>query len=793
MFKNYFKTVLRNLIKNKSFSLINITGLATGLTCCLLLTLYLQHELSFDRFHSKGERIARVIMDYKIGGSGSKGNFTSTKVLPAFKANFPEVEDGVRMSPTSRLVKYDEKAFIEKNFLYADSTFFNLFDFKLLQGNAAEVLKAPMMVVITKSTAQKYFNNENPVGKSILIGSQQDNYLVTGVTEDCPSNSQLKFDFLASFSSFGPAQTDVYWNANFTTYLLLNNKNSFATLQSKIGPFMKKEFADQKDVSVNFELEPFNKIHLFSPYDAITPNNNIVYVYIIIGVALLILIIACFTYINLSTARSVERAREVGIRKVSGAHRLQVFMQFISESLIITTVSLLISVVAAWFLLPSFNNLAQTGLQFNNIIQPEVISVSLLLVLIIAVLAGSYPAIVLSKFQPVKVLKGSFKNTASGNWLRKSLIVFQFAVSVILIISAIVIKNQLQFIQNKKLGYDRSHVVVMSIDQKLIEKIDLVKSELLSNPDILAVSKAYETPVKINGGYNMSGTDLSKTMGVTANPVDEDYIKATGMEIIAGTQLTKQDVTDASKDDYTKNYFHFILNESAAKALGWKAEEAIGKKMYLDETRPGEVKAVVKDFHFASLHNPIGPVVLFPGGWGNTLIVKTSGNNLKQTLAFIETKWKALSPHRPIDYRFMDEDYQKLYDTEMRTGKVFNIFSIIAILLACIGLFGLSAYAAKQRIKEIGVRKVLGASVVQIIGLLSASFLKLVFVSFIIAAPVTWLMMNKWLQGFSYRTDLVWWIFGAAGLLSLVIAFVTVSVQAVKAAAANPVKSLRTE
>lgn len=792
MIKNYFKTAWRNLLRNKGFSLINITGLAFGLTCCLLLVLYLQHELSYDRFHSKAARIVRVIMDYKIGDGGNKGNFTSTKVFPEFKRKFPEVVDGVRMSSGERLVKYGEKVFVEKNVLFSDSTFFNVFDFKLSSGNANDVLKAPKMIVLSKTSAKKYFGNEDAVGKTLLLGSKQDSYLVTGVADDCPTNSQIQYSMVASISSFGQLQEERYSDANYTTYLLMNKASSLPVLQEKINGLMKQENATN-DFKVNFELEPFTSIHLYSPYDAFTPNSNVNYIYIISGVALLILIIACFTYINLSTARSSARAKEVGIRKVTGAFRLQLFWQFITESLLITVIALIVSFVLMAFALPSFNTLAGTVLSYGNILNPAVLTIAILFVVVIAFLAGSYPALMLSRFQPVKVLKGAFKNTRSGTTLRKGLIVFQFVISAFLIISTLVIRSQMNFIQAKKLGYSRDNVLVLDIDQKLIEKIDLVKSELTSIPAIKGVSLAYESPVKINGGYNMSGTDLSKSMGVTANPVDENFISVMGLEMIAGTGLTTQDIKDASKDDYTKSYYHFVLNESAAKALGWKPQEAIGKKMFLDESRPGEVKAVVKDFHFASLHSEIQPLVLFPGGWAKNLFVKIEGSKTSVVLAAIEKKWKELAPHRPYSYHFLNEDYQRMYESEMRMGKVFNLFAVLAVILACMGLFGLSAYAARQRVKEIGVRKVMGASVSQISLLLSSGFVKLVFIAFLIAGPIAWFAMNKWLQMFSYRVKIDWWILAVAGIISILIALITVSFQSIKAAIANPVKSLRTE
>ena len=792
MIKNYFKIAWRNLFRNKTFSFINIVGLAFGLTCCLLLVLYLNHELSYDKFHGNADKIVRVIMEYKIGDQGNKGNFSSAKVFPEFKRQFPEVANGVRMINNNRLLRYNDKVIDEKNVLFADSTFFGVFDFKLINGTKEEVLKAPKMIVLTQSTAKKYFDDENPVGKTILMGSTQTPFLVTGVTEDCPTNSQIQYNAVASISTLAPLPDQNYSNANYTTYLLMNSASSLPLLQQKVNALMKNENATS-EFKVSFQLEEFTKIHLHSPYDAIVPNSNILYIYIIIAVALLILAIACFTYINLSTARSTERAKEVGIRKVSGAYRLQLFWQFISESFVLSVAALLLSFGLMMFLLPSFNSLTGTQLNYDALINPVVIVIAAGFIVIIALLAGSYPAFMLSGFQPVKVLKGLFKNTASGIVLRKGLIVFQFVISVFLIVSTFIIKDQLNLIQQKKLGYNRDNVLLLDMDTKLNQSGETVKTELMGIPTVKVVSKAYESPVSIKGGYSMSGPDVSKQMAVAANNIDEDFMDAVGLELIAGSRMTKQDVIDASNEDDTKSYYHFILNESAARALGWTPREAVGKKMFLDETRPGEVRGVVKDFHFASLHTEIRPLVLFPGGYTNILLVKMDGNNISATISAIEKKWKTLAPHRPFAYRFMDEDYQKMYESEKRTANVFNVFAALAVMLACLGLFGLSAYAARQRIKEIGVRKVLGASVAQINLLLSSGFIKLIAVAFIIATPIAWFAMNKWLLQFSYRVEIKWWVFTLAGVLSILIAFITVSFQFIKAALTNPVKSLRTE
>jgi putative ABC transport system permease protein len=795
MLKTYFKIAFRNLWKNKTFTFINLAGLTVGLTCVMLMVLYIQHELSYDKFQKNADRIARVTMEYSMGNTEPrKIVMTSTKVLPAFKRVFPEIEDGVRMSGgRPSLVKYDDKVFSERGFIYADSTFFSVFSsFKLLRGTADQVLKAPNMLVISESAAKRYFGKEDPVGKTLQIGSTQVNYLVTGVAEDCPSNSQIKFDFLASFSSLGPAQEQTYFNANYITYFLLKDKGSIASLQSKIRPFMKK---DMTDADMTFYLEPYTSVHLHSDLDGYEPNSNINYIYITGGVALLILIIACFTYVNLSTARSMERAREVGIRKVSGAFRGQVFWQFIGESSLITTIALAFSFVLAAILLPYFNKLSERTLIMNDLFKPSILLVALLVLTIISLLAGSYPALILSRFQPVKVLKGSFRNSASGNWIRKSLTVFQFTVSAFLIIATFVLQRQLNYIQTKKLGYDRDHIVVLPMDSRTNEKSELFKTMIRKNPEVLAVSKSYTTPINIQGGYAMSNSPTNENaMSVKANPIDEDYIKVNNLSIIAGTDLTRQDLIDVDYTDTTrKPYFRYVLNESAAAALGWKPEEAIGKKMFLGNQRPGEVKAVIKDFHFASLHSAVEPLVLFPDNWGTVMQVKMTGNNMAQTIVHLEKTWKELAPHRPFQYSFMDEDYDKMYASEIRTGDVFKVFAGIAILLACMGLFGLSAYSVQQKTKEIGIRKVLGASSGGIALLLVNKFVKLVLISFVIAAPIAWILSEKWLGSFVYRTDIPLYIFIMAGLSLTLVALVTVGTQALRAALSNPVKSLRTE
>ena len=797
MFRNYFKVALRNLWKNKSASFINILGLTIGLCSCLLIGLYIQHELSYDNFQKNGDRIARVIMEYKFDGGTEfkKGNFTSARVAPIFKQQFPEVEAGVRMTDYDRVVQYKDKLIDEKLFFYADPSFFNTFSFKLIQGDPHNLINAPRQVVLTESTAKRYFANENPVGKILKVGSDTTLYQITGVMQDCPSNSQIKFDFLASWSSLNKLDEEKsYWDANYTTFLLLKNNHSIATLQTKIASFMKKEMAGQ-GATINYSLEPFDQIHLHSPYPGFEPNNSIVYIYILEAIALLILVIACFTYVNLNTARSMERAREVGVRKVVGAENKQLFWQFIGESVMLCTVSTILSIIGAIFLLPAFNQLTEKQLSIQSFLSVQFIGGAILLILLVSLLAGTYPALILSNFQPVKVLKGAFKNTGSGQWLRKSLTVFQFVISVVLIVSTFIMQKQLRYIQNKRLGYDRDHVLVLPMDNKMMDKIDLIKQEFKSNSNVLSVARCTNLPTNIVSGYNMRSATMpeNQQIGVTANVIDEDFIKTVGLQIVAGTNFTQQDIRDVSSSDENKNKYHFILNESAARQLGWTPQQAIGKKMFMDASRPGYVKAVVKDFNFESLHTAIKPLVLFPENRGYALLLKVRGNDLPQTISFIDSKWKELVPYKPFEYHFLDEYFNNLYSSELRLGKVLTIFASIAIALACLGLLGLSSYSAKQRIKEIGIRKVLGASATNIATLLSVDFIKLVLIAICISVPIAWWMMNTWLQSFAYKTHLSWWVFVFAGGSAVFIALATISFQAIKAALANPVKSLRSE
>src|SRR6185312_11760648 len=510
MLRNWLLTAIRGFGRNKLSTFINILGLTVGLSSCLVIALFIRHELSYDDFEVKGPRIVRLIMQYRFGGGGDMqaGNFTSTHVAPTFQQVFPEVESGVRMGDREEIVQYQEKLFKEQRFMFADSSFFLAFSMPLVEGDPRSALSGPHKLVMTRSAARRYFGNADPVGKIVRVGTDSSNYEVTGLMADCPSNSQIKFDLLASFSSLYDNDNPTYWDANYTTFLLLKDKNDIAPLQAKVTAFMKKEMQG-KGAEVNFLLEPFMSIHLHSPYPGFEPGTSIVYIYVLASVALLILVIAGATYINLSTARSVDRAREVGVRKVIGAGKGQLFWQFIGESLLLCLVAVILSLGVVLLVLPAFNRLADRQLPWQMVLSPLFLLVSLGIGLVVGLLAGSYPALVLSRFHPVKVLKGAFKNTRSGQGLRQSLIVFQFAISIFLIVATFIMGQQLSYIRHRDLGFDRDHVVELPMDYSLQSKIDYIKTEFTRNPDVLTVTECSSSPVAIHGGYNMRNTLMS--------------------------------------------------------------------------------------------------------------------------------------------------------------------------------------------------------------------------------------------------------------------------------------------
>lgn len=796
MFRNYLKTALRHLLKNRLYTGVNLLGLTLGLASCLLIGLYSQHELSFDRFHHNADRIARVTWECDFGDANVKLAVTGTKVGPQLKRTFPEIEAYVRLLKYPQVVGYGAQLYEEKNFVYADSAFFSMFSFPLLSGNPATVLDAPQKLVVTRSTARKYFGNENPVGKTLQVGGKKE-FVIAGVCEDAPENSQIRFDFIGSFTSLNAAKEEKWTEANYITYLLLRDKAQLPQLAAKVATYCRQVGKEEMHLAGNdamaFHLEPLSAVHLYSALDGLEPNSNINYLYALGAVALLILLIACVNYTNLSTAQSAGRSTEVGMRKVLGADRHQLFSQFIWESIILVLVAAGFAVLLAQLLLPYFNQLAGKHFTGHLLVAPATLATLLGVVVLVSFAAGAYPALVLSGSSTLAVLKSGVRFTGALG-LRRSLIVLQFAISSFLIISTIIIHQQLSYIRQKDLGYTKDHVLVLPIDNQIRENYDDFRQSLAASQGVLSIAGAYEEPTHIGWGDGLQkGRGDGPSITINAFPCDESIVKALGLKIIAGTDYSWSDVQQFDTTDGGQHTrYAFMLNESAVKALGWTPAEAIGK--VVTKGSPGTVKAVVQDFHFRSFHEPIGPLAIFlDRRMVNALFVKLSGANTAATIASLEKTWRQRVRHRPFEYHFLDEDYEALYTTEQRTGQVVTAFSSLAILLACLGLFALTAYTMVQRAKEIGIRRILGASVPNVLALVSKDFLALVCAALVIAIPLALYTMDKWLQDFAYKVSIQWWVFGLAGLVTLLIALLTICAQAIRIALANPIKSLRTE
>lgn len=793
MLKNYFKIAWRNLKKNRLYAFVNITGLTVGIVSCLLIGVYIKNELSYDRFNDNADRVVRVTMDYGHGGAPQKVAVTGTKVGPQFKRTFPVVQDYVRIEKRGAVVTYNSQAFDETALLYADPSFFNVFSYKLLKGEASS-LNSTDKVIVTETTAKKYFGEADAIGKTLKISDK--NYIVSAIAADAPSNSQIQFDFILSFNGLSASKTEKWWEANYVTYLLLESKDQIQPLQKQIAGYMQTvnhtELKMTGSQYLTYHLEPLTSVHLHSNLpDSFEPNGSITYIYILIIVAALILTIACVNYINLSIAQSAGRGAEIGIRKVMGAGKSQLFRQFIGESQLVTAIAVLLAIGLAFVFLPSFNQVAGKTLTYSSLLDPVILGSLILLGIAIGFAAGAYPALLLSSVKLAKILKSGFSFT-SGQGVRRSLIVFQFVISIFLIITTVVILQQLSYIRNKDIGYNKSNVVVLPINWQMLQKVEGLKNEIKNIPGVAGVAAANNEPVNVQWGDGITSAD-GKAISVNALPMDEDFIKTMQLKIIAGSDFNQTDVLQIDTTNGGKNFqYSFMLNETAARDMGWTPEQAIGKVISKGAT--GKIKAVVKDFNFKSFHDPIGPLLIFLDKFQTQkLLVRINGNNTAAAIAGIEKIWKSRVPERPFSYKFLDDDYDALYRSEQRTAGIFTTFSGLAILLACLGLFAVTAYAVVQRTKEIGIRKVLGATVSSIVMLISKDFLSLIIIATIIASPIAWYMAHSWLQDFAYRVDIHWWVFIMAGAASLLVAAVTVSFQAIKAALTNPVKSLKSE
>ncbi|MGN6493731.1 MAG: ABC transporter permease [Agriterribacter sp.] len=809
MIRNYLKVAIRNLWRNKSFSIINITGLATGICCFLLIALYVLDELNYDRYYENAARIYRVNADIKFGGAEMNYPFSSDMMGQTFKKDFPEVENYTRIynSNGSKLVKKGNQFINEFNVAHADSTFFNVFTLPAIAGNTHMALNEPNTVVITESAALKYFGTTDAIGK--IVETDDNNktlYKVTAVIKDIPTNTHFNFDFIFSIKNVN-YEWGQYLSHNFHTYLLLKPGTDAVAFEKKripeyidkyVLPEAKqslqissmKEF-EQSGNKLAYTLIPVTDIHLHSsrPYE-LSAGGNIQYVYIFSAVALFILLIACINFMNLTTARSASRAKEVGVRKVLGTERKNLIAQFLSESTVVAFISCLLAIIIAALSIPFFNGLAGKTMKFSSLFTPVTLPLLVLLPFVVGLMAGSYPAFFLSAFRPIEVLKGKLKSGTKSGSLRSTLVVFQFATSIILIVATLVIYNQLHYIQTKALGYNKDQVLTIENTYSLGNNYNAFRQFMLQQPGVLNASYSSFLPTPSNRSDNLFSKDkvfdVKNGFDMQQWQVDYDYLSTLGMTLVKGRNFSKEFGTDSSA---------VILNEKAVKILGFT--DPVGKQIYrfTEDGSPAAytIIGVVKDFHYESLKKDIDMLGLFLGKSTGMLSLKINTANTPGIIKQAEAKWKALIPEIPFSYKFLDADFKNIYSAEQKVGKLAISFSILAILIACLGLFGLAAYIAEQRTKEIGIRKVLGANVSNLVAMLSKDFLKLVAIAAVIAFPLAWWAMHSWLQNFAYRINISWWIFIAAGATALLIALLTVSFQAIKAALANPVKSLRTE
>ncbi|HEY6503040.1 MAG TPA: ABC transporter permease [Chitinophagaceae bacterium] len=808
MIRNYLKIAIRNLLKYRFISFINLFGLTVGLTCCLLITIYIVNELSYDKYNKNADNIYRVTRTFN-NSEGVVSLKLSTISPPFgyyFPTDFPEIKKMTRLldigtNPT----KYNDKIFNEKNIFFADENLFDVFTVKVLKGNPKTALHDPYSVMLTEEVAKKYFGDEDPMNKTIRFNSQYD-VKVTGIYKAFPANAHMHPGMLLSFNTlkdsvvYGERNLQTNWgNNSFFTYLLMPDNFSPQRMIAQFPDFIDRRMAGQEYVGqkaskfTTLGLQKLTDIHLYShtDYEA-EPNGDISRVYIFSAIALFILLIACINYMNLSTARSALRAREIGIRKVIGARRKELIGQFLGESVLICWAAILLAGFLTYLAIPWLNRISGQELSINLLLQGKIIIPLLLTPFIVGILSGLYPALFMSSFQPIKTLKGLFKVGGSNISFRKVLVITQFAISIILIITTAIVFQQLSYMQKKSLGFDRDKVLTMANTTEVNRQYDAFRTELLQNSAFKNVSRSSRIPT----GRLLDNMGASTYTGDSAKPVvtdikyvsvDHDFISTFGIAMKSGRFFGRE---------YGMDTASFVINESSAKAIGWTNEEAVGKDFRYGGQK-GHIIGVINDFHFESMHQAIVPMILclFPASQNsfNNVSIKIAGSNISSALTYFENTWKKYFPETPVDYTFLDQNFDRLYDAEQKQAKLFTVFAFVAIFIACLGLFGLSAFAISQRIKEIGVRKVLGADVSGIVGLLSRDFLKLVAIAAVPAFFIAWYFMEKWLRDFAYRIDMPWWVFILAGILAAIIAFITVSFQAIKAAMANPVKSLRTE
>ena len=790
MLYNYLLTALRHFWRRKSFALLNVLGLTIGLTASLLILLWVHHELSYDTQHRHADRIHKVNANFDTG-DGVQTWASSPGALAAFaQRTLPNIEQIVRIRSSSEaeLVKYEDQTFTGDEAAFVDPAFFTVFDFAILQGNRDDLLPDPKSVVLTESTAKKYFGDQDPVGKVIQTKEERE-YVVRGVLKDFPANSSIQYDLLFPLEVLSQQyEANDYWqsletdwgNFNYETYLLLPPQASITEVEEQLSQLHRTNhpFYEEDDLSFYYTTLPLTDLHLYS---ADGSEGGMQEVRLFAIVALVILLIACINYVNLSTARATQRAKEVSLRKLIGADRGQLFGQLLIESSLLFVIAAALALLAAYLLMPVYNSLSGKSLAFEVFSQPVLLILAGTF-LFTLITAGIYPALLLSTFKPIQSLKGKFSIGKSNISFRKALVVTQFAFSIVLIVGTLIISQQMQYVRSKKLGYDRENVFTFGM-RAMYDHYDAVKTELEKQPGVLTVTSADQNLVNIGnttGDTDWDGKGEEQMFLVHPIRIDADFMETMRMELVAGRGFTGSPADSA----------HFILNETAVAQAG--IEDPVGKRFTLYQTE-GTIIGVAKDFHLASVHQEIEPAIFHYDQKNWTLYVKTTGEQASSAIAAAETLWKQYNPEYPFDYKFLDERYDALYQADQRTGRLFNYFTGIAILVSCLGLFGLATFTAEQRVKEIGIRKALGATVSSIVILLSRDFIKLVLLAILIATPIAWYVMSRWLEDFAYRTEIGVGVFLLAGCAALLIALLTISSQSIRAALANPVDSLRNE
>ena len=801
MFQNYFKVAVRNILKHKFYSVLNISGLAFGLTACFLIGLYIFDELSFDKFHKDSENIYCVALHGKIAGQEIYTSSSCPPLSQEMVSEIPGVEQAIRVNPWRNVVmKHEDKAFTETKALLVDSNFFDFFSFNLLEGDSKTALKEPNTMVLTKESAVRYFGNQSAIGQLITVGNDNKAFKVTGVAEKAPANSQIQYDMLLSSESDDNMKSNGWTNNGLYTYFRKNPKTTLESVNTKLRAFVEEHVAPELESGFGVTFAEFEKnggVYAYYSYslasshlyqaelnDGISPRSDVKYVYIMGAVGIFILLIACINFMNLSTARSASRAKEVGLRKTLGSVRSTLIAQFLSESFAYTLISTVLAVTAVYLLLPAFNLLSAKELVFRSMLTPIMLTGGVAIFLIVSLLAGSYPAFYLTAFNPVDVLKGKVKSGMKSKGVRSALVVVQFTISITLIISTMIVYNQLSYLQEKNIGLDKQNVLVLRNTRRLASNMDAFKESLNSRTGLKASYTNNVFPgVSNTTVFRTAGTDQDRIMG--AYFADYDHLDVLKIELKDGRFFSK---------DFPSDSTACVINEAAVKELGWTTDIFNQKLTNYNAEKPFDMQVVgvVKDFNFESFKSKVRPLVIQLTKQANSMLIRYEGP-AKDAVAKVEEQWKTIAANEPFEYAFLDQNFDELFREEQRLGQLFTVMTGIAIFVACLGLLGLASFTAEQRTKEIGIRKVMGATVTSVSTLLSKEFMILVGISFVVAAGIAWYAMDSWLGGFAYRIELGIGVFLIGGAIAAAIAWLTVSFHFIKAARSNPSDSLRYE